>query len=267
MSLAAFWFGAGLHQHLAQCASLLCGQTQAQPHPASGLPYPQCPHKWAAVPDNHAHRGGDLRCGLFLAGNSCPGWRAYVKFHSQCNNAHWQQRKSSAPRSGNGQQHLRTASRFKIWCPGPSGVVQLLHKKGRDDFEMFGVCLRQVHQLPPSDWTRVSDKCRHPCSISRSPSLMRHILCKIVLKNCGRCFGLLFSISKYISDIALILSALRCSSSSSAAEIVTTTNTSKVFRIYLKQVEIGDSVVRTLTPRSTQFLFKSLFSIIYGRSR
>lgn len=195
MSLAAFWFGAGLYQHLAQCASLLCDQTQAQPRPASGLPYPQCPRKGAAVPDNHAHRGRGLRCAPYLAGNSCPGWRASGKFHSQSNDAHWQQRKSSAPRSGNGQQYLRAASRFKIWHPGPSGAVQLLHKTGRDACEMFGVSFRRVHQLPPSDWPRVSDKCRHPCSILRSPSLMRHILCKIVLKNCRHCSGLLFRIS------------------------------------------------------------------------
>lgn len=154
-SLSAFWFGACLYQHFAECEHLLCGPTQTHPCPPIGLPHPKHPNKGATAGSDLSHRGRDLWCAQYLAWSPSTRWWAIEWLHEKCEVSRWQQPNSSAP-------ILRRPPRwFKIRLLGPARVVQLLLTAGWDDNTMCGVRHRRIWQLPSADWNRVSDTCPH----------------------------------------------------------------------------------------------------------
>lgn len=143
ISFPAYGFRAGLRQHLAKCAFLLCGQKKTNPHPPSGVPHPWSPGQGTRVQTQHSHGEGGLWWGGHHIKTLPTGRRAIREFHKSPQDFRDPgEFYPSTPRCRTlvtvGKRFFE--SRVKDRNALPDCAVQLQHRESRDGRE-------QLHQV------------------------------------------------------------------------------------------------------------------------
>lgn len=143
ISFLAYRFRAGLCQHLAKCAFLVCGQKKTISHPPPGVPHPWSPGQGARVQTQYSHGEGVLWWGDLFYKTLPTGRRAIWEFHKSTQDfRHPTESCQSTPRCRPvitvGKRLFQR--RIKDQNALPDCSVQLQHQESRDGRE-------QLHQV------------------------------------------------------------------------------------------------------------------------